>query len=271
MRTPEDIDPSLPASSLLTRNRRLPRRLRSGITAAAALALIAAVVIALLVSHAGRPSAPGKQETSATKIPTPLPTGDIPTSSRGWAALPHLTNTPDLPVLAPSDPRVVYEVGLPNGTATTPVKLQRSDDDGATWRTLPAPAEITEISWAAFFVRAAFFVSPLAAHTVFVELSAPCPGTQADTNTPGGALSSGSSICTFDYFSTDGGAHWSRVQWPVLGSDTTRISLGGCILSRPSRPRAIVSTRYLHWVQAMPTASSPAQMAARPGKRQMTR
>jgi hypothetical protein len=216
MRTPEDITTSLPAPSPLKRNRRGRRRLFSAITTVAALVLIAATVIALLVSHAGEPSAPGKQGTAATKISTIIPTGN-----QGWVALPHLTHTPDMPVLAPSDPRVVYEVVLPDGTASTPVTLQRSDDDGAHWQRLPVPSEITEVSWAAFFVN------PLAAHSVFLEVNTPCPGAQADANTPGGALSSESGVCTFDYFSTDGGADWSRVQWPVPGSDTTRISLGG--------------------------------------------
>lgn len=216
MQTQEEIIPSLPAPQ----SRRDTRRLRSGITAVAALALIAIVVAALLASHMGGPSAPGKQGTSATSLPA---------TNQGWVALPHLTSAPDLPVLAPSDPRVVYEVTLADGASSASVTLRRSDDEGATWQTLPVPSGLPRVSWAALFV------SPLAAHHVFAELNTPCPGAQGEADIPGGALSSASEVCTFDYFSADGGAHWSRVQWPVRGSNATRISLSSLYPASPFR------------------------------------
>lgn len=216
MRIREEENVSKPAPKPQPQNRHT-RRLVSGISAIAAVVVIAIIVIALVFSRSAKP-------TNVGTAP-----GNVP-SSQGWEAVPHLTNTSGLPVLAPSNPQVVYEAQLASINTPTSVTLQRSDNDGASWQTLPVPTGIAQV------YTANFFVSPLNAQVVFVDFQPPCQTAQANNTAPALAPSGGGgNTCAFDYFSTDGGAHWSFVHWPVHQAGTSH---PGFSLSMPSSLQA---------------------------------
>lgn len=195
MRTHEENPVSLPTSGAQPRRRPL-RGLVSGISAVAAVVVIAIIVTALVFSHGGQPAKTG----SASNVPT----------NKDWQAVPHLTNTPDDPVIAPSNPQVVYEGKMASADLPASVTLQRSDDGGATWHILALPDGITQV------YSATFMVNPVSDQRVFVDFATPCSSAQANTFAPAFApYSGGVNSCIFAYFSTDGGAHWSLVHFPV--------------------------------------------------------
>ena len=196
MRTQEENPISLPVPTRKSRPRR-PGRLVTGVSAAAAVLVMAAVVLALVISHGGQLT-----KTGSTSSP--------PTSDQGWKTLPHLTNVPDEPVIAPSNPQVVYRAQMTSANPATSVTLQRSDDGGATWHTLPVPTGSTPVD------SAGFIVSPLSDQRVFVQLATACTTAQSNTIAPAFAPSSGGAdSCILAYLSTDGGAHWSLVHLPT--------------------------------------------------------
>lgn len=201
MRTQKEELVSLPRPNPQPRHRPLGR-LISGVSAAAAVVVIAIIVTALVISHGGQPAKTGSapQTGSSSNVPT----------SKDWQAVPHLTNTPDDPVISPSNPQVVYEAKMASADLPTTVTLQRSDDGGATWHTLALPDGITQV------YSATFMVNPVSDQRVFVDFPTPCSSAQANTFAPAFApYSGGANTCIFAYFSTDGGAHWSLVNFPV--------------------------------------------------------
>jgi hypothetical protein len=126
----------------------------------------------------------------------------------------------DLPAMAPSDPRVVYEALVKNiyeGGPVQPAQLRRTDDEGASWHTLPVPISADHVG------DARMVVSPLNAHVVFLtllEISATdCPADQPQPNTEagGGRASRAGSMCWLQYTSTDGGADWTPTKLPLVG------------------------------------------------------
>jgi hypothetical protein len=125
----------------------------------------------------------------------------------------------DLPAIAPSDPRVVYESFAQGIQQHRPATLRRTDDGGATWHTLPIPVP------AAHAGDAGFLVSPLAAHTVFLSLidadGADCPAGAALPLTEAGP---GNVYCWLEYTSLDGGAHWSMTTLPLPGTLTPNLT-----------------------------------------------
>jgi hypothetical protein len=226
MRTREEINVSKPAPNPQPQNRQM-RRLVSGLSAIAAVVVIAIVVTALVFSHMERPSPTGTQRIPATNVPV---------GSQGWEAVPHLTNTSGLPVLAPSNPQVVYEAQLASADGPTSVTLQRSDNDGASWHVLALPTGITRV------YTADFFVSPLNAQSVFVDFVTPCPTAQVHAIAPALApFGGGANSCTFDYFSTDGGAHWSLMHWPVHQAGTSFPGLASLLRAQGNRLYALVN------------------------------
>ncbi len=177
--------------------RRPMGRLVSGVSAIAAVVVIAIIVTALVISHGGQPAKTGS-----------APNG--PTTSQNWQVVPHLTNLPGDPVIAPSNPLVVYEAKTASANLPTTVTLQRSDDGGATWHTLALPDGITQV------YSATYMVNPVSDQRVYVDFATPCPSAQANTFAPAfSPYSGGANSCIFAYFSTDGGAHWSSIQFPV--------------------------------------------------------
>src|SRR5262249_26874725 len=120
----------------------------------------------------------------------------------------------ETPFVAQSDPRVIYR--LDAGA----IKLQRSDDAGATWRTVPQPAREGG-SLAPVF--AGLQISPLDARTVFLTVfgnpaKPPC-ASSVPNGSPRGAVRSArlaapllaggpNYSCIEQYVSADGGMHW---------------------------------------------------------------
>jgi len=187
------------------------RRAGGWLAASAAIAIVGAVAALLLSAAPGgstTPSGPG-----------------APTVQHGrWVSLDPLAaavefDANDLPAIAPSDPRVVYEslaYGIQQGKAGT---LRRTDDGGATWHELPIPVPAAHVG------HAGFLVSPLVAHNVFLTLidthGEDCP---PGTAQPMGEGATGGVLCWLEYTSTDGGTHWTMTKLPAPATLTPNIT-----------------------------------------------
>ncbi len=189
----------------------LTRRVGGWLAATAAIAIVGAVAALLLTAApggttgAGQPSAPAIQHGRWVSL-DPL-AADVEFAAN------------DLPAIAPSDPRVVYESlarGIQQGQ---PAQLRRTDDGGATWHELPIPVPAAHVG------HAGFLVSPLAAHTVFLTLidthDADCP---PGTAQPMGESTAGGVLCWLQYTSADGGAHWAMTTLPAPDTLTPNIT-----------------------------------------------
>lgn len=180
-------------------SQRQRRHLREWIAGTvAAVAIVALLALVLQGALAGRGN-----------------TGPTNTAQVGrWQILDALTwkrvsDAQQLPTVAPSDPRVVYEaissLSGQGGKAVTYASLRRTDDGGKTWHTLTLPLPLADISL--LTVR----VSPLRAQTVFLSLwdrsSITCEPTS-------GTVGEG---CERGYVSFDGGATWQTQKLPVPG------------------------------------------------------
>ena len=217
---------------------RPPSRTRTLLAVAAAVVIVGllAAVFASL-THGRTRQGPA---ASATATATPQGATATATSALTMPAPGHLltagaavTQQPGTPVVAPSDPNVIYEYA-DNGTG---VVLRRSDDGGHTWHDLSYP------NGGAFVGAIEVAVSPMDAQNVFLRLDLGYqPGTanpcQALTETQhGGVLASGGLDCRVEFSSRDGGIHWTRIALPVAGElfqsgvtftyDPTTIQAGG--------------------------------------------
>lgn len=158
-------------------------------------------------------------------------TGPTNKQTGKWQILDKLTwkRTPlgqQLPIIAPSDPRVVYEVtNFVSGSAETSravsyASLRRTEDGGDTWRNLTLPLPLEDI----FIIE--LRISPLSARGVFMSLwdrsSAVC-----DLGT--GVV--GEWGCQRGYISTDGGDTWHTLSLPVRGV----LDTSGAIVAQGSR------------------------------------
>ena len=166
-------------------------------TIAAIVALFAVVLHGFIPNHSGTNSAAQ------------------PAATTGYG--PRLTNAQAQPVFAQSNPNVVYEL-LPATASSTQIALWRSDDGGKTWQHFATPGGKTTDS-----LHPSLFVSPLDAQVIFLTIdrgklaNGPgCPSSQASAGTVGAfvAHSGGHFDCALQYYSADGGAHWSLVQLP---------------------------------------------------------
>ncbi len=176
---------------------RFGRRASAAISAIAAVLVIAIVTLALFASHtSGKPASNGTPQTGSQ------------TGNQTWQPLPHLSNLDlnhQFTLLAPSDPRVVYQVVLTN--QGTRVSLRRSDDQGATWKNVAAPPGAT--------TTLELFISPAnAQHVLAINIMEDCPPSQAAAASPIAPLSSGNA-CEAFYFSSNGGASWTPVTLPT--------------------------------------------------------
>jgi anti-sigma factor RsiW len=204
MRTSEAQHTGGPAATSGTLHARARRRVVSALSVVAAVLAITLIMAGLLASRSPKTSTVGNPEPTARR-------------EQGWSALPNLTSLPGVPVIAPSNPQVVYESVRDNQP-----QLQRSDDAGATWQSLPLPAGAPQGNGAV----ALLFVNPLNAQQVYLEINT-CPTAQASSIGPAVVLSSGEGCTTFDYVSTDAGTHWQQAQWPVSANDLHKTRLGG--------------------------------------------
>jgi hypothetical protein len=186
-----------------------PGRIRS-VVGLVSLALVVALFVVVFRGFTAGHS-PGNK--TAAPITTTFANGQ-------WSAIPGLTNQPALPVIAPSNPNVVYELSYPQSTPTQ-ITLRRSDDAGATWHNLPLPTQPP-----ADVDNSSLAVSPLNASNVFLTFSLPSASHPEECHPTQPSISgqstltplSGSVHCSSQYYSTDGGQHWSLVQLPMQGA-----------------------------------------------------
>jgi hypothetical protein len=129
----------------------------------------------------------------AQRTPTATVIATATAAPRTWTTIPSLSGLPAALIIAPSDPRVVYEAGLvvPSKTSST-LYLQRTDDEGATWHTLALPSVVPTTLQ---FIH--LFVSSQDAQSVFITVFG------------GGFLG--------QFHSADGGQDWTPLMLPPGG------------------------------------------------------
>jgi hypothetical protein len=193
--------------------RPLPHRVSAWIGAAMVVVIVGALAALLL-------SAPGRQGARVGSTPT---TQAAPTVAHGrWTSLDKLAaevefDANDLPAIAPSDPRVVYQTLVRGIQQHLPGTVRRTDDGGATWHDLPLPVPAAHVG------HAGFLVSPVDARNVFLTLI----DTQAEDCPPGTAQPIGEApgvLCWLQYTSVDGGAHWQPTKLPAAGWITPNLT-----------------------------------------------
>lgn len=190
-----------------------------GAAGAVAAALIVGLIAVLLIynapAHGGAGSGPGphsKTPSADHKTPRPAKT---PNPAATPTPLPHnaFLQPGQLPVVAQSDPRVVYQLG--NNA------LLRSSDGGAHYASLALPN--TGLSQVDSYSLA---VSPLDANVVFIAASGkrngqgcqPASAPYPAIAQHGGILASGYVPCTAQLVSMTGGRTWRRLSLPSAGA-----------------------------------------------------
>ncbi|HUY78374.1 MAG TPA: hypothetical protein VMV29_16495 [Ktedonobacterales bacterium] len=224
-RTPDATGPRKPARLGALRG------VLAGVAALVVVALLAGVLIALRGGH-GSVGAPGAKHATPTTAPKATPT----TISQGpWQMLPQLGVRTSPPVIAPSNPQVVYD-------ATMSGSIERSADQGASWQTLPMPSFFpanTSPTWEDLFV------SPLDANVVYAmanltdpnggSVTCPTPYSLTGSHALAGNMAAQRSFasaqsvvpCETQVISVDGGQHWRILTLPFggrLGSANSNIT-----------------------------------------------
>ena len=206
MRQAQTTRPDAEAQERLSRLRLIDRtkgeppmlhgRLRT-ITAAVAIAAVVALFVVLFQGFGvgrGHSSTASPTHTTPTLTASATPT---PTPQPNQLAF--------LPLIAPSDPHIVYRLMLANDSAVQLV-LQASADGGATWHNFALPAQSNG-------PQPTLFVSPLDARRVFVSIGGTLVNTVCMPQGVNGnsTLSTGNNVCGLQYVSQDGGAHWTQL------------------------------------------------------------
>ncbi|HKV84969.1 MAG TPA: hypothetical protein VJN88_10460 [Ktedonobacterales bacterium] len=179
-------------------------------------ALAALVVVALFISVFATQSQKrgvGSTPTSTATHGAAHTATSAPTSgATHLVAVPKLAHLSGMPVFSSFDPNTVYVV---NGA-----RITRSDDGGATWTTLPNPANFPAgltVSWIDLFV------SPLSNKTVYATADLSNPDNSQVNNCPAplplghiGAKVALSGVvpCEATEISTDAGATWNILRLP---------------------------------------------------------
>lgn len=224
-RMPPD-EPGMPSQPGVVRRPDRPRRRGSRRTqrllAVAAMLLVVILLAVVLKALGSRQAAPRPTATAtATTEPTVTSTPSFPGA---WSVAGTFV-TPSLPNFAPSDPRIAYEARVQGpsktGPATTSVTLQRTDDAGKTWHTLPLPPGLV-VDNNLLDVR--IVVSADDARTVYLysaRTEATC-GPQGDRFVPTLPVKpwipqGSGGVCLAQYQSSDGGATWATLTLPVPG------------------------------------------------------
>jgi hypothetical protein len=192
-----------------------------GFAALVTLAVVVAVFALLFTTILPRRA--DKQTLGASGTPKPTvnaTTTSISLPAGQWTESARLNNfSGDLPtvMIAPENPNILYESSTPPGTSSTLI-LRRSDDGGKIWHSLANPGGLP-----AAFDSASIAVSPLDPQVVIVTLTiyeGAHPGACQTASTGSNALarSSGGASCGAQYYSSDGGQHWSRLKLPIAGA-----------------------------------------------------
>ena len=189
------------------------RALVATVAAVVVVGLLGAVFAALAQSHGhARQANGGPTHTPPTPVLTPIQT-PTPLHIHVLKEQPAVTQQPGIPVVAPSDPRVMYEYA-DNGSG--PV-LRHSGDGGKTWQDLGWPQSPSSLS--ALYLA----VSPLDENTVLLQMDIIIPAggscvVHADMRNNDTPTSGGGTICSLLYRSQDGGSIWHPVQLPISGA-----------------------------------------------------
>lgn len=194
------------------------------------VAVAAAVVIVAMLAWVFQSMTHSRLAGQST---TPVPTS-VPhiTHPRGhWAdAAQYTLSSGGILYVAPTDPRVAFRA-VPSPADPTVTALSRTTDGGATWANIALPTD--DGGW-----FGGLAISPLDQQTVFLTLG----GDQNNPHCPAYALGPGTDIgpaalkttanlhasvrlgplhptsggymCSFQYVSRDGGAHWSHPTFP---------------------------------------------------------
>ncbi|HEV8193298.1 MAG TPA: sialidase family protein [Ktedonobacterales bacterium] len=209
---------TVPAPIALHRDKRMRRRslrFASGLVAALTMVAVVGALTTLLLS-----ASPGRGPLQSHNTST---TGDGAPSQRGrWIPLDKLDaavefDANDLPAIAPSNPRVVYETMVYGTQQQQAGSLRRTDDGGATWHNLPLPIPAAHVG------HAGILVSPLDPRNVFLTListnAADCPADRIQANSE-----NGSAFCWIQYTSTDSGALWAATNLPTVSVLTPNLT-----------------------------------------------
>lgn len=217
MQTTTNAGAPLPAPTPLHNERRIRRRLVSGVTAIAAVLIIALITTALFVSHSTSKGATTGNQGAASSTPTP--------GNQGWISIPALSNSQVQPIIAPSNPQVIYE-------ASKDLKvLRRSDDDGAHWKNLSLPVQASQVEYPFLIINAGNAQNVFLV-LAFAQSSPACSTSQA----PSGRINADSgSSCQIPYYSTDGGGHWGLMRWDAQADVSGTVVPFGPIVAQGNR------------------------------------
>ncbi len=200
------------------RARERSRRFVTALSGLAAMLVVALLVGALVASHLPAGSQPTAQKTPIPGTATPTAEDATPTATPGpegtWVTPPGLAHLKSEPIIAPSNPNIIYQAIAADGQ-TAPPTIARSDDGGATWHALAAPFAAGQL----FGMTLA--VSPLDAEVLVLQVayyaSVNMPTTCPDQSVASGlrAARAGFALCYLHYLSRDGGRHWRALALPV--------------------------------------------------------
>ncbi|HLZ25184.1 MAG TPA: sialidase family protein [Ktedonobacterales bacterium] len=183
------------------------RAFAATVAAVLIVGLLGAVFAALAHNHGQAGNGPHRQPQVTATVSTPTPAHIHVLSEQ-----PAATNQPGTPIVAQSDPQVMYEYA-DNGSGAV---LRHSVDGGTTWSDIAFP--VSTVSLGAVYLA----VSPLDAQNVFLGVDVPIPATascdvHADIHTSF-APKGNAKLCPQLYRSQDGGTIWQLVQLPTSGT-----------------------------------------------------
>ena len=212
-----------------------PPRWRTAVAVVATVALIS--LFALLLhgfAASNNPSSPagtnngGSNSATSNDNSNPTTNDNTQPPKGAWHTVDTMTYSSTVftqtpyPVFSPKNPAIVYETSL------SPMAARRSDDGGKTWQQLDLPTSVEQA------IELELFASPLDARAVFLTVTvnlaygqgpSSCPtASRASVGAHGAILASGQMPCSTTYRSTDEGATWKAISFPMNGTISTPYS-----------------------------------------------
>jgi hypothetical protein len=204
----------------------------AAVTSAIAIIALFALLLRGFAGNNGANSPAGTDGTATADVTADATTSQTtPAIGHGkWQVMDAMTYSTTVftqtpyPAFSSVDPNIVYE------TSMSPISLRRSDDGGATWKALDLPAHADQA------IVIEIWASPLDAHTAFLTVTVnlaygqgtdACPSSALASSggaTHGNILASGQVPCSTTYRSTNEGASWKAISFPVNGSLSTPYS-----------------------------------------------